>query len=251
MNAVVVLEWNFSPRDYFEEVIEIPGQNYTMTIADGQVHAKIDSAIYDANPDLRQRLHDELNDKFLGVQLFTHFAYKLSRATMTRVYPDSRRETFWESEGGAVVGGSSDYSFTTTDKDGNVITFDSRRDRIEKKKRAAELVTSHGTTDVLRASLLRSYDAAVNDPDNEFFHLNEIPEAFSTKFGSLNAAQKALGISSTRWKRLGILCNVLPLQQGRHRGKAGVALRNATEAELTEARSIARAMIEAYLKNLK
>lgn len=71
MNAIVFLEWKFSPRDYFEEVIEISRQDYTMTIADGQVHAKIDSAIYEANADMRQELHDALNDRFLGVQLVT------------------------------------------------------------------------------------------------------------------------------------------------------------------------------------
>lgn len=38
-----MLEWTFSPHDYFEEVIEIAGQGYTMTIADdGHANAKID-----------------------------------------------------------------------------------------------------------------------------------------------------------------------------------------------------------------
>lgn len=252
MNVVIVLEWNFSPRDYFEEVIEISNQGYTMTIGDGQVHAKIDSAIYEANPDLRQRLHEELNGRFLGVQLVTHRAYKLSRATMMRVHPDGHRDIFWEAEpGGIVVGGSSDYSFTTTDKDGNVITFDSKRDRIEKKRKFAELVSSHGATDALLATLLRSYDAAVNDPNNELVHLYEIPDALFTKFTNKYAAQKVLSISDTQWGRLTGLCNDMSLRQGRHRGqKIDANLRDATQAELTEARSIARAMIEAYLQHL-
>ena len=46
------------------------------------------------------------------------------------------------------------------------------------------------------------------------------------------------------------LFNNEPLRQGRHRGKSGSALRDATEAELTEARRIALAMIEAYLRHL-
>jgi len=98
MNAVVLLEWKFSPPDYFEEVIEISRQDYTMTIADGQVHAKIDSATYEADPGIRQQLHDALNDRFLGVQLFTHRGYELSRSTMTRVHPDGRKDIFIEPE---------------------------------------------------------------------------------------------------------------------------------------------------------
>ena len=41
MDAVMMLNWTFSPPDYFEEPIEISRQDYAMTIADGQVHAKI------------------------------------------------------------------------------------------------------------------------------------------------------------------------------------------------------------------
>ncbi|MEP6742496.1 MAG: kelch repeat-containing protein [bacterium] len=63
MNAVVVLEWHFSPPDYFEEEIRIARDDYTMSIADGKVEATIDVAIYDANPSLRGALHDALNDR--------------------------------------------------------------------------------------------------------------------------------------------------------------------------------------------
>jgi hypothetical protein len=250
MNALVVLEWRFSPRDYFEEAIQISRQDYTMTIADGQVQAKIDSAIYEANPDMRQGLHDALNDRFLGVQLLTHRAYELSPSAMTRVHPDGRRDIFIEAEPGRIVISGGTVDFQVTDKDGNVIS-DSKRDRIEKKKSLAELVTSHRATDALLASLLRSHGAAVRDPNNELVHLYEIREALSTKFAGENAARSALGISSSQWARLGQLCNNEPLRQGRHRGKTGGALRDATEGELTEARGIARAMIEAYLQHLQ
>jgi len=250
MNAVVVLEWKFSPRDYFEEAIRISRQDYTMTIADGQVQAKIDSAIYEANPDMRQGLHDALNDRFLGVQLLTHRAYELSPSAMTRVHPDGRRDIFIEAEPGRIVISGGTVDFQVTDKDGNIIS-DSKRDRIEKKKSLAELVTSHRATDALLASLLRSHGAAVRDPNNELVHLYEIREALSTKFAGENAARSALGISSSQWARMGQLCNNEPLWQGPHRGKTGGALRDATEGELTEARGIARTMIEAYLQHLE
>ncbi len=249
MNAVVVLEWKFSPPDYFEEALEISRQDYTMTIADGKVQAKIDSAIYEANPSMRRALHDALNDRFLGVQLLTHHAYELSSSTMTRVHPDGHRDIFMEAEPGRFVISGKAVDFQVIDKDGNVIS-DSKHDRIEKKKSLAELVTTHRATDGLLASLLRSYDAAVRDPNNELVHLYEVREALSVKFGGENGARSALGITSSQWSRLGQLCNNEPLRQGRHRGKTGGALRDATEGELAEARGIVRAMIEAYLQHV-
>jgi len=250
MNAVIELEWRFSPPDYFEEPIEISRQDYTMTIADGQAQAKIDSAVYEAKPGMREELHNALNGRFLGVQLLTHRAYELSYLRMSRVHPGGRREMFCELETGRHVFTGSPEDFQVT-KDGNVIA-DSKRDRVKEKKSLAELIACHCAKDTVLASLLRSHAAAVRDPNNELVHLYEIPEALSTtKFGGQAAAQTALGISRTQWSRFGRLCNDEPLRQGRHRGKTGGALRDATESELIEARGIAKAMIEAYLQYLE
>ena len=54
--VVVILEWQFSPPGYFEEPINVTRDDYTMIIGDGKVEARIDSAIYDRNPSMRQRL---------------------------------------------------------------------------------------------------------------------------------------------------------------------------------------------------
>jgi len=45
-----------------------------------------------------------------------------------------------------------------------------------------------------------------------------------------------VSISTTEWKRLGLLANVEPLEQGRHRGKHAAGRRIATAEELEEAR---------------
>jgi hypothetical protein len=47
-------------------------------------------------------------------------------------------------------------------------------------------------TDLVANSILRSYSAALNDPDNELIPLYEIREALSSQFGGDRAAQKAL-----------------------------------------------------------
>lgn len=249
MNAVAVLEWKFSPPDYFEAPIAIARDDYTLTIADGKAVARIDSLTYGANPSMRQALHDALNDRFLGVQLLSHRAYDLSRSTMIRLHPDGRRDIFLEAEPGHFMLTGHPVDIQIRDKNGSIIA-DSKRDRIEKKKSLADLVSTYRAHDGTLASLLRSHDAAVRDPNNELVHLYEIREALSVNFGGEKALRSALGISSSDWSRFGKLCNNQPLRQGRHRGRTGGALRDATEAELVEARGIARTMIEAYLQYL-
>ena len=250
MSVVVLLEWTFTPSDYFEEAIEILRYDYAMIIADGKVGAKIKPAIYDANPAIRQLLQDSLNARFLGVQLLTHRPYELSRSTITRVHPDGRRDISIELESGYLVMSGGSVDFRITGKNGNIIV-DSKRDRIERKKSLAELVSAHQASDGLLTSLLRSYDAGVRDPINELVHLYEIREALSVKFGGENGVRSALAITASQWSRLGQLSNSEPLRQGRHRGKTGETLRDASESELIEVRGIARAMIETYLQYLE
>lgn len=250
MSAVVVFEWSFTPPDYFEVPIEIVRDDYTLTIAHGKAEARLDSAAYEVNPSIRQTLHKALNDRFLGVQLMTHRAYELSRSTKTRVHPDGRKDVFIEPEPGHIVITGRPVDIQVRDRDGNIIT-DSKRDRIEKKRSLADLVSTYRASDETLASLLRSHDAAVRDPNNELVHLYEIRDALSVKFGGNKEAHSALGITSAGWSRFGQLCNNEPLRQGRHRGKTGAALRDPAESELVEVRRIARAMIEAYLLHLE
>lgn len=250
MNAVVVLEWKFSPPDYFEEAIEISQQDYTMTIGDGHAHARIDLAIYEANPGMRERLRNVLNGQFLSVQLVTHRAYELSSPAMTITHPSGRRDVFVEVQPARAEATVGRVDFRITDKDGN-ITVDLRRDRIAKQERLAKLITSYLPKDTLLASLFRSNAAAAHDPDNELVHLYEIRDALSKNLGGDSAARRALSFSNGMWSCFGRLCNEEPVRQGRHRGRTGGALRDATEAELIEARGIAQAMIEAYLQYLE
>lgn len=250
MSITVLLEWDFTPPNYFEEPIEILRQDYNMTIEDGKVTAKIDYTIFNDNPSMRKELQDGLNNRFLGVQLFSHVKYELSSSKRTFVHPDGRKEFFLDASSGnyIITGGSVD--FRHTDKDGNIIS-DSRRYRIEKKKSLAELVVTHKPNDPLVAALLNSYHTAVNDPNNELVHLYEIRDAISKKFGNKDKALAGLKITNSNWSRLGNLCCNESLQQGRHRGNFVGTLRDATEGELEEAREISRTIIEAYLQYLE
>ena len=101
--------------------------------------------------------------------------------------------------------------------------------------------------------MLRSYEAAVRDPDDELIHLFEIRDALAAKLGrkAREKARAKLGITRAAWQRLGSLANDAPINQGRHRGEHAGKLRDATRDELEEARQIARGMLQAYLRSLE
>lgn len=250
MKDVIVLEWTFSPPDYFEETIVIERDTYTVTIAKGKAEARIDPAGYDPEHKMRDELHDALNDRFLGVQVLTHKVYELSKASMYQLHPDGRKDVTIFPESCVITMAVGTPDIVVQDKDGNTVS-DSHRDRIEKKKELAHLVEKHSSQDQALASILASYSTAVNDPENELVHLYEIRDALSENFRGNNVARRTLAISNANWSRLGQLANDEQLRQGRHRGKKAGELRDATDSELKEARSIAREMIEAYLHYLE
>ena len=80
INANVVLEWNFSPTSYFEEVAEIVCRGHVMKIADGKVETRINAEIFAANLFLREKLHNWLNNQFLIQQLLTGLISCLSQS---------------------------------------------------------------------------------------------------------------------------------------------------------------------------
>ena len=249
-STTVILEWTFTPITYFEEPLQLPTDRGIIHIGEGKVEARFDATVYDQDPSIRQRLHDQVLSIFRGAQLTNQKPYKLAeQSTVIRLEPDGRRSVSREIRGRVtvIIGHAPDIRIT--DKDGNVVR-DSRRDRIEARRRLAELARRHDA-DPLAPSLLESFETAMNDPPNELVHLYEIRDALKKKFRTACKARTALGISGRKWDRLGGLADTLPLRQGRHRGRHTGALRDATEAELADARAIARSMIEAYLNYLE
>jgi hypothetical protein len=247
MNGVVVLEWNFSPPDYFESKIEIKQGDYTMIIADGKVEAKIDSVVYETNPLMRDALHDALESRFLSFQLSFRKRYNLSNPTKTRVeHTDGRKDYVLEVEPGHIKTTFHPVTLSKCDKDGNVVADH----QTERMKNLNYLVNNHYKDETLR-SLLKSHNSSIKDPNNELLYLYEIRDALYHKFGGERAVISALKtINHTDWSWFGNLCNEEPLRQGRHRGKKYNEPRDATEDELSKARAIAQAMIEGYVQYL-
>lgn len=245
MEDIVLLEWSFTPKDYFEDEIRIERRGYEMVIKDGIVEARINPEVYDEEHKMRASLHHDLNARFLGVQLLTHKPYELSEASMCRLHQDGRKDVTIFPGTGVITITSGNVDLVVKDRDGNVVS-DTRRDRVEKKKDLAELAETY-SSDTVAASLLASYKAAVYDPENELVHLYEVRDALVKLFTGEKLARKELGLSAPDWSRLGHLANNKHLKQGRHRGQSAGELRDATLDELKEARIIARNFVEAYL----
>jgi len=250
MEDIVILEWSFSPNDFFEEPVEIFHRDQRMTIDKGKVEARIDPEIFDETPAIGGELEQLLCYHFLGVVLATHKSYQLSGPMVRRVHPDGREGVIVSLGGSALMSDVGGVSILMQDTNGNV-TYDSQKARVREKHELARRVANCCSRDRVAARLLDSYRAAVDDPENELVHLYEIRDALAAHFGGADAAQVKLGISGTQWAQFGRLANNEPVKEGRHRGKsANVALRDSTPAELTQARCFARTLIDKYLRYL-
>src|SRR5690606_872868 len=250
MSKTVILQWTFSPPHLFEEAINIEKDGYTITINDGKIEARIPDDLFEKNERLRSELHELLNARFLAAQLLNHEPYTLSKSQITKEHKDGKRDIIVEVEPITIKISAGQVDFVLKDKDGNVKT-DSRRERIDLRTSLGERVSNLVGSEELLLGILRSYNAAINDTENELVHLYEIREALASRFGGEREAREALGVCGSSWKEFGRICNHEPLRQGRHRGQNLGLLRDATKEELSEARKIAVELIESYLSFLE
>ena len=250
MAAVESLEWDFDPPNYFEQSFEVVRDDYTLTVDSGKAKALIPAERFASDPSLRDRVHAALNDRFLAVQALSFRPYTLSDSRRVRIDPDGRRHVFMELKAATAIamGGTADIRYTSAD--GRTIV-DTKAARIAEKREFAEQVERLRPRSPVLAGMLASFGAAARDPQNELVHLYEVREALATELQGSHVAMRILEIPRDNWSRLGELCNEKPLRQGRHRGKMGVALRDATHEELEEARSLARSMLRSYVQRLQ
>jgi hypothetical protein len=241
-----IVEWKYNPTDFFEELIEDKGDQFSLTIHNGRIDAHLHVQDYEAAKLLREKIESVLRARLSSAQLLSHLPYELKLASIVQIRTDGTKSYIVEVEPAVLTLSAGRPDFTVSNKDGLVL-FDSRRARIERSNQLGSLVASRATNDPLLLKLLGSYNSAVKDPANEFVHLFEIREALVAHFGNELIARSKLHISSSDWSKFGRLCNDAPVHQGRHRGKKLNALRPATQVELVQARDIARRLIEGYL----
>lgn len=247
--VTVQLEWKYSPETYFEEPIQISFEGGDLEIRDGVAIAKIDPKIYHADNSIPEVLTRKIESRLHAVQIMTHKYYELS-PSRTDIRDDGKKNHYLEVESCVTTTNIGQVEIVVTDKDGNIIA-DTKRDRLDKQNRFACLVDKHRQSDAVLDQMLTSYQESVKDPHNELVHLYEIRDSLVVKFGSKKNAIRELDITNAQWDEIGQLANALPLKQGRHRGKAAGALRNAEITELEKARKSVVYLIEKYLEYLE
>ncbi|HNW02723.1 MAG TPA: hypothetical protein PKH04_11685 [Burkholderiaceae bacterium] len=247
--VAVQLEWKYSPETYLEEPILISFEEGDLEIKDGLAIAKIVPDLYHLNSSLREELTRQIENRLHAVQIMTHKDFELSKPSRTEIREDGSKNYFLEVDSCVMTVSSGTVDLVVKDKDGNAVS-DTKRERLDKQKRFANLADKHRKSDATLDQMLKSYQKSVKDPENELVHLYEIRDSLSERFGSKSSAIKKLSITSNEWDEIGKLANNLPLKQGRHRGKAVGALRDAELTELEKARKSVANLIEKYLEHL-
>jgi hypothetical protein len=251
MSGTLWVEWSYKPEDYFEGPFEQDLGQYQLALESGRATATLSGESYDADPAIIDRIFDHVYALFLGAQVNDHKSFSISRSgrRMVRERDDGGRDVFLQAHMAGLLVTAGKVDLIVTDAAGNIIV-DTKAERIRERGEIAQLAARYRLQDPTTASILDSYASAVREPDSELVRLYEIIDALRRRFGTEEKAIATLGLSGNKWKILRKLANSEPLNQGRHRGSHIGQLRDATSAELNEARSVAKLLIRTYLEYL-
>jgi hypothetical protein len=245
--AIIYLKWIYTPDDFFEEQETNLLPDYVHTIENGEVTISMGLNEYQNLPGIQEQLHYLLVSIFEGAALISRKPFTLKSPGQEIIYPDGRRHNILHVDSATmkVTAGAVD-TVSKNPKD-NVVS-NTKQERLNKRRRLSMLSAKFRKTDPVVENILFSYIKSLHYPETELIHLYEIRDSLSKKFCGKAKAIKKLGITKSKWSMLGRLANDEPLNQGRHSGKHIGELRDATESELDEARSIAVEMVIAYLE---
>ena len=243
------LEWTYEPTNYFEAPYRHSAIEYGLLVEDGHVLATLTTPTAPVSDHLEQRVKAMIDGIFLVRQLQTHRGYTL-QGPRTYQHSAGRKDVSIRLGGVAALALAGQLDVVVRNAAGE-ITLDSRSDRIEADKALLDGIAPKVVHSQLLRSLLDSYSRSIADLDNELVHLYEVRDSLSTHFGGEQQARDTLQIAKAEWQRLGVLANVEPLAQGRHRGKHPGNKRIATTAELEDARALVRGWILSFASTIE
>ncbi|MBU5636278.1 hypothetical protein KOM00_05980 [Geomonas sp. Red69] len=247
----IVIEWNFEPKEYFEDKITIEGEGFELVIDSGLAEVRLGPESFENVDRLISIINEDLESRFMAVQVMTHERYKLSKPSRYDLRIDGGKNHYLQVDDSLVcVASMGKVDLIVRDPDGNIVS-NTKQDRVNKKKKLADLAARFRGNDPTLDQMLRSYSASVSDPKNELVHLYEIRDAAAKRFKNDSKAKATLGITKDEWNMLGRLANNEPFTQGRHRGQNPGVLRDANINELEQARKIAAIILESYMNYLE
>ncbi len=249
MDIGVVLEWEYAPSESLEQCVALRTPDFDLEIDSGKAVAMLDPTTYEGNPHLKDVIAGEVQSRLRAAQMHTHQPFQLAGPTVTYVQDDGKERCLLDVACSTHIVVSDRVDIQVLDADGKVVR-DTKLERITDKAALGTLIAKH-QSDVTLQAMLNSLDTALRDQDDELVHLYEIREALASRFSSERNARQTVGVGAKDWSRMGRLCNEEPLRQGRHRGRKVASVRDATDAELGEARSIATTMVRGYIAYLE
>lgn len=242
------LEWLYRPQDFFEAAYRHADGDRDVLIEGGRVVATLAVPQNPVDEDLEKRIGAYLAAIFLGRQMQTHRAYELEGPRIYQHANGRKNVTIRVGVAASVTSvGQPDIVLRTAT---GVVLRDTKTERIAEHTKLIDAVAPKATRSPALRELLTSYSRAVSDPSNELVHLYEVRDALVKYYGGEQNACAAMNITRSEWQRVGVLANVEPLEEGRHRGKHVAGRRGATGEELNEARSIVRRWIIAFAQTL-
>jgi hypothetical protein len=252
MQEYHLLEWTFSPSNFFEQDLEFTIYDITITITPGKVSSsKINPEIF--SRDLVLDAHKKLRKIFMFKSALNQSSFDLSRPTESKILPSGKRMVNMGSflKPSVMRSRASVSGVIIKKADGTII--DTKKESLAAEKEFIE--NSSQLDDNCLTLMLCSYNQAMKDKDNYLIHLYEIRDALSEKFNGKKNAIKELCLSEPSkdikliWDELGRMANDEPRAEGRHRGKS-LAIIASTPEERSRCEDIAIQLISAYIKYL-
>ncbi len=248
MSERTELEWVFKPSDLFEAPYRHAGSTFDLSLDAGRAVAILSVAQDPVSPGIEERVRILVESACLVRQLQVHREFSLEGPTIYQ-YEGDRKNVSIRLRGVQAVMSAGRVDVLVTDPTGNVVR-NSRAERMSHDGQAIDSLAPKLARSPALRSLFESYSRAVADSKDELVHLYEIRDALSRHYGNEQSARDALGISKLEWQRLGVLANVEPLEEGRHRGRHPAGRRLASTAELHEARELAQRWITAFAQTI-
>jgi len=178
---------------------------------------------------LLQDIEFRIRNELLARQLLIHQKFSVHNLTIRQERSNGSRRVTAMIRFAACISVAVTADMVTRDAQGRIIR-DTKAERIAEDLKFIGAIADAAEKNALVGQLLQSYHAAVDDPKDEFVHLEEIREALKKHYGSDKEATRQLGFSSAKWGDLGKLTNGA-YQQSRHRGLHKTKLHPATADE--------------------
>lgn len=248
MDGIIVVEWAYTPKNFYEENQEDHLGEIKIIIGEGKIEAKTTPKQNNEIEEIINEVERYLQRRFLTSSLSNNWEFSISQPVVCRFDNQGRQEVSAKFLGSLLLSANGIVrDFQAIDKDGNII-LDTKKERIDNEKKLTARIIE--INDDLLNSLVEIYHLSIKDPQNSLVYLYKIQDALKDHFGSKKTAIKALKIKK-EWEELGEITNDGKIKQSRHRISDVSSLRDITNNEIHDIKKIALKLIVSFLEYLE